>query len=83
LLLAHSFNHLVSAGKQRWGNVDPKRLGRFQIDEQLDLSGLLYWQMEGKALPADSGPSRYLMLWAQLLVGPCGINNLAPNQREQ
>jgi hypothetical protein len=40
----HLFNHLVGAGEQRWRNFDAERLGGLDIDDWLNLRGLLHWQ---------------------------------------
>src|SRR5262249_8301450 len=47
LCLAHSFNHLVSAGEQRRWHSNAKRLGGFHIDDQLETSWLLDRQIGG------------------------------------
>jgi hypothetical protein len=39
------FDHLVGAAKQRERYVKAKGLGRFQIDDQLDLGSLLNWKI--------------------------------------
>src|SRR4051794_15783818 len=45
LRLAHLFDHLVGATQQRERNADAKSLGRFKVDEQINLGGLLYRQV--------------------------------------
>jgi hypothetical protein len=35
------FNHLVGTGEQCWGDIEPKRLRTFEVDDQLELCGLL------------------------------------------
>src|SRR5262249_42831376 len=40
-----SFNHLVGAAEERDRNGKAERLGGLEVDEQLDLSGLLDWQV--------------------------------------
>jgi hypothetical protein len=42
-----SFDHLVSAGKQRCRDGQPERLGSFKIDHQLVLGWRLYRQVTG------------------------------------
>src|SRR5215468_10703069 len=37
LRLAHSLDHLVGAGEQRWRNFEAKRLRRFEVDDELVL----------------------------------------------
>src|ERR1700750_2151466 len=41
LRLAHSFDHLVGAGEQRDRKGETERLRSFEIDDHLDLAGLL------------------------------------------
>jgi hypothetical protein len=41
LCLAHSLNHLVSGHEQFVGHGEPKRLGGREIDDKLELGGLL------------------------------------------
>src|SRR5439155_26479651 len=41
LRLAHSFNHLVGAREQRRRNVKPDRLGRLQVNNELEFGGQL------------------------------------------
>ena len=44
--MAHrSFDDLVGTGEQRWRHGQPERLGGPQIDDQLELGRLLYWQV--------------------------------------
>ena len=43
--IALSFDHLVGAGKQRLGNIQTQRLGRLQIDDQLEFGRRLYRQI--------------------------------------
>src|SRR5262250_114222 len=47
LRLAHSFDHLVSAGEQRRRQLDAERLRGGQIDNQLELGRLLDWKVGG------------------------------------
>src|SRR5215211_5396917 len=42
LCLAHLFDHLVGAAAQRQRNSDAERLGGLEVDDQLDLGGLLH-----------------------------------------
>src|SRR5262245_16655869 len=48
------FDQLVSAPDDRIGDVDAERLGSFQVDVQLDFSGLLDWQIGGLVALEDS-----------------------------
>src|SRR5579871_1515030 len=41
------FNHLVGAAEQYERKADTKRLGGLEVQEQLDLRGLLDWQVAG------------------------------------
>ena len=36
------FDHLVGAGEQTGGQIEPERLGGLQVDDQLQPCGLLY-----------------------------------------
>src|SRR5215467_4431330 len=47
LRLAHSLDHLLGAGKQRRRHSDAERPGSLEIDDQLDLGGLLNRQITG------------------------------------
>jgi hypothetical protein len=38
---ARLFDHLVGAGEQRWRNIYPQRLGRLQIDQELEFGRLV------------------------------------------
>ena len=37
-----SFDDLVRLGKQRWWHGEAERLGGFQVEDQLELGGLLH-----------------------------------------
>jgi hypothetical protein len=37
---AHLFDHLVGTGEQCWRDIEPERLRRFEVDDQLELCGL-------------------------------------------
>jgi hypothetical protein len=50
------FDHLVGSGKQRLWNAETKRFGGLEIDDQLDLDGLL-----------DRQISRFVTFEAELL----------------
>src|SRR5262249_47579006 len=54
----HSFDHLVGAAKQRKRYGKAEGLGGFQIDDQLDLGGLLNWKI-GRLLPLDNPAGVY------------------------
>jgi hypothetical protein len=43
----HSFDQLVGAAGQGQRDGDAKRLGRLEVDVQLDLRDLLHWQISG------------------------------------
>ena len=45
-----SFDHVVGAGEQRCRDIEPERLRSFEVDHQLELSGLL----DGKVCGARS-----------------------------
>src|SRR5215468_4674187 len=45
LRLAHSLDHLVGAGQQRWRHVQAERPGGLEVDHQLVLSRRLHWQV--------------------------------------
>ena len=42
---ASLFDHLVGAGEQRPRDGEAKRLGRVQVDHQLERRGLFQWQV--------------------------------------
>jgi hypothetical protein len=44
---ATSFDHPVGAGEQRWRDGEAERFGGFEIDDQLNLGGLLDRQVGG------------------------------------
>ena len=44
---AHLFDHVIRLEKQRRGNRDAKGLGRLEVDDQLELRGLLHGQVRG------------------------------------
>src|SRR3984893_16634760 len=39
------FDHLVGEGEEQWGHSQPDRLGRFEVDDQLELGDLLHRQI--------------------------------------
>src|ERR1700737_3923545 len=41
LRLAHLFDHLISAYKERFGNREPERFRRFEVDDKLELGRCL------------------------------------------
>src|SRR5438270_2311402 len=43
--LAHLFDHLVGQGEQLVGNLQAKRLRYAEIDDQLELGRLHYWEV--------------------------------------
>src|SRR5438034_4817685 len=45
LRLAHSLDHLVGTAEQRERKRDAKRLSSLEVDDQLDLRGLLHRQI--------------------------------------
>ena len=48
-----SFDHLVGAAEQRERDGEAERLGGLQVDDQLDLGGLLDWQV-GRLLALEN-----------------------------
>src|SRR5262245_34633157 len=44
---ARLLNHLICQEEQRWGNRDPKPLSGFEVQDQLELCGLLHGQVRG------------------------------------
>src|SRR5690242_21126536 len=51
-----SFDHQVGAAKQRQRDGKAEGLGRLQIDDQLDLGGLLNWKI-GRLFPLENPAS--------------------------
>jgi hypothetical protein len=47
------FDHQVGAAKQRKGHGKAEGLGSFQVDDQLDLGGLMNWKI-GRFLPFEN-----------------------------
>src|SRR5215208_1942525 len=47
LCLAHSLDHLISAGEQRWWDFEADRLGSLEVNDQLILSRRLHRQVRG------------------------------------
>jgi hypothetical protein len=41
------FDHVVGASEQRWGHLEAERLGRLEIDDQLEFGRLLHRQICG------------------------------------
>ena len=39
------FDHLVGAAKERGRDFEAERLGGLEVDDELDFSGLLHWQV--------------------------------------
>jgi hypothetical protein len=52
------FDHLVGAAKHRKRYGKAEGLGGFQIDDQLDLGGLLNWKI-GRLLPLENPAGVY------------------------
>src|SRR4029078_4768517 len=52
---ADSFNHLVGASEQCGWNIEPERLGCFEIDKKLKLAGLINWQIR-RLITLDNAP---------------------------
>src|SRR5262245_50715361 len=42
------FNHLISPQQQRRRDRETERLGRLEVDDQLELCGPLHWQIGGR-----------------------------------
>jgi hypothetical protein len=40
-----SFDYLIGAGEQRLGDIQAQRLGRLQVDDQLEFGRRLHWQI--------------------------------------
>src|SRR6516165_10306425 len=51
--LAHSFDHLVGAQKDRWRHGEAKRLGRLGVYSHLEFHWYLNWQV-GRLLTAQN-----------------------------
>jgi hypothetical protein len=58
-----SFDHLVGAQKERCGHIDAERLRGLEIDDQLDLGGLLHRQV-GRLLALDDAKYRNAQILA-------------------
>ena len=48
------FDHLVGRYKQRLWNIETERFSGFQVDHQLEFSGLLHWQIGGLCTLEDA-----------------------------
>src|ERR1700730_12892474 len=55
LRLAHLFDHLVGDGEQRRRNLETERLGRLQIDDEVELGRLQDRQGSRVLAPEDGG----------------------------
>src|SRR6516225_12004080 len=53
LRLAHSLDHLIGAGEQRWRNAEAKRLRRDQLHNQIEFGRLLDRKV-GRFRPAQN-----------------------------
>src|SRR2546426_7154605 len=46
-------DHLIRLEEKRWGHGDPKRLGGLEVDDQLELRGLLDREVPGLGAPQN------------------------------
>ena len=46
-------DHLVGAREKRFGDRQPERFGRREIDDQLELRRLLHWNIGGLRTPQN------------------------------